>query len=122
MAPLKECSSGWARTIRLRIVAARPLHHGAELPGRELVVAVAERLALALAARGGGEDELEDALAAGLDRFLAVDDGAAIQIHVVGHALEERGIGGELERGGGLAAIGRAAAGGEADEIGAARD
>src|SRR4051812_3741648 len=38
-------------------------HHGAELPGHELVLPVAVALALALFARGGRQHQPEDALA-----------------------------------------------------------
>ena len=51
-------------------------------------------------------------LALVLDRH-AVEDVAAIDVHVLDHALVHRRVGGELDRRHRLAAIGRAAAGGE---------
>src|SRR5215472_10826023 len=90
--------------------SGEPLHHRAELPGREFVLAEAELLALALLARSGVEHELEDALAHVLDGGAAVGDRAAVDVHVVAHALEERRVGGELQAGRGLAAEDRAAA------------
>src|SRR6185503_7691898 len=92
------------------------LHHRAELPGRELVVAEAERLALRLLARGRLEDQLEDARADLGDALLAVDDGAAVDVHVVGHVAVEGGVGRQLQRRRRLAAEDRAAARGEADD------
>ena len=51
-------------------------HHRADGPGHELVVAEAERLALARLAGGGGEDDVEDPLSHLLHAGLAVDDQA----------------------------------------------
>src|SRR5262245_44430499 len=103
--------------------AFRPtsLHGCAELPGRELLVAEAELLALGLLAARRGKDEVEDPLADLLHRRSAVGDGAAIDIHSVGHALIERGIGRELEARCRLAAEDRAEPGSEADDVAAAR-
>src|SRR2546421_505614 len=95
-------------------------HCGAKRPRRELVVAVAELLALGLRARRGFEDQPEKALACLGNRLGAVDDRAAVEVHVVFLVREERRIGGELERWRRLAAVGRAASGGEADHVGAA--
>jgi len=94
----------------------------AEHPGRKLGAAKVKALALGRLARGRLQDEIEDALAALLDALLAFEDGAAIDVHVLFHALVHGRVGGELDRGRGLAAEHAAAAGGEADEIGAARD
>src|SRR5207244_8648055 len=98
------------------------LHRRAERPRRELVVAVAELLALRLPARRGVEDQPEEALARLGNRLGAVDDRAAVEVHVVFLVREERRVGGELERWRRLAAVGRAAPGGEADHVGAAGD
>src|ERR1700749_3149761 len=105
-------SGGW-------IVA---LHRRSEHPRRELGAAEIKALALGRLARGGLEDEVEDALAAFLHALLAVEDGAAIDVHVVFHALVHGRVGGKLDRGRRLAAEHAAAAGGEADEVGAAGD
>src|SRR6218665_502921 len=96
------------------------LHHGADLPGDELVLAIAMLLALGLRARGRGQHLLEDALAHGRYRGLAVDDLAAVDVHVLLLPLPQRRVGGELERGRGRAAVGRAAPGGKADQVGPA--
>src|SRR5207302_2980001 len=89
--------------------------------GPQLVLAVAELLALRLAAGRGLQYQAEEALARFGDRLRAVDDRAAVEVHVVFLVHEERRVGRELERGRGLAAVRRAAAGGEADHVGAAR-
>src|SRR5260221_10931215 len=95
-------------------------HRGAEGPRRELVVAVAELLALGLAARRAIEDQPEEALARLGDRLGAVDDRAAVEVHVVFLVRIERRVGPELERLPRLAAVGRAAPRGEADHLRAA--
>src|SRR5215813_7181245 len=61
------------------------LHRRAEVPRRELVVAVAIFLAPRFLARRRVEDHLEDALADFLQRGRAVDDLAAVDVHVVLH-------------------------------------
>src|SRR6186713_2536881 len=97
-------------------------HRRAEHPGRELGTAEIKTLALGRLARGRLQDQLEDALATVLDALLAFEDGAAIDIHVLFHALVHGRVGRELDRRRGLAAEHAAAAGGEADEVGAASD
>src|SRR5205814_8322647 len=69
------------------------LHHRAELPRHELVLAVAVQLALGLAARRRREHVLEDALADLLDAFGAVDDRAAVEVDVVFLLQPPRGFG-----------------------------
>ena len=56
-----------------------------------------------------------------LHALLAVEDGAAIDVHVVFHPLVHRRVGRKLDRGRRLAPEHAAAPGGEADEVGAAR-
>ena len=51
----------------------------------------------------------------------AVEDVAAVDVHVVLHAAVGVVVGGELDRGRRLEAEGRAAAGGEGDDVAAAR-
>ena len=65
---------------------------------------------------------VEDSLAGLLYGLFAVDDGAAVDVHVVGHAVVDGGVGGDFEGWGGFAAEDGAAAGGEADDIGSAGD
>ena len=55
------------------------------MPGHELVVAEAQRLALGLGARGGLEDRLEDALAHLGHRRRDVDDHAAVDVAYAHH-------------------------------------
>src|ERR1700692_4147523 len=93
----------------------RPKH-----PRREFRAAEVETLAFGWLSGGGLEHEIKDALAALLHGFLAVEDGAAIDVHVVFHALVHRRVGRKLDRRRGLAAEHAAAARGEADEVGAA--
>src|SRR3954452_18557719 len=95
-------------------------HHRADLPRHEFVLAVAMLLALAALARGGGQHQPEDALAHGLDRGAAVDDLAAVDVHVLFLPLPQRRVGGDLQRRRGRAAIGRTASRGEADHVAAA--
>src|SRR4051794_40964625 len=77
------CSRSAAAWIVLLIDSVRPSHHRADLPGHEFILAVAVLFALGLLARGGGQHEFEDALAHLLDRQLAVDDLAAVDVHVL---------------------------------------
>ena len=57
--------------------------HGAELPGGELFVPEAELLALGPLARRHGQHEVEDLPAHILDAERAVDDGPAVDVHVL---------------------------------------
>src|SRR5450631_3367373 len=97
-------------------------HRRAEYPWREFGAAEIKALALGRLARGGLEDQVENALAARLHRFLAVEDGAAIDVHVLFHAPIHRRIGRKFDGWRGLAAEHAAAPRGEADEVGAAGD
>src|SRR6185369_6844732 len=96
-----------------------PLHRRADLPGNELVVAIAQELALGLLAGGDAQDGGEDLRAFLLDGD-AVEDVAAVDVHVALHAAVDVVVGGELDRGRGLAAVGRAAARREAEHVAAA--
>src|ERR1044071_793040 len=92
------------------------------MPGGELILAVAQLLALAALAGGGGKDQLEDLLAHFLDTGLAIEDLAAIDVHVLGHAVVHGRVGGKFQAWRWLAAEAGAASGGEADHVGAAGD
>src|SRR3990172_13272388 len=94
----------------------------ADLPGHELVLAQAQFLAPGLVARGGAQDELEDLFTHLVHAGRAIHDLAAIDVHILLQLAVHRRIGGELDRRRGLAAERRAAAGGEAHHVGAARD
>src|SRR4029078_9125277 len=89
-----------------------PLHRRANLLGHIFIVAIAEQLRLAALAGSDLQDFFEYLLALGRDRH-TVEYVAAIDVHVVDHALIDRRVGGELDRGRWLATIGGAAAGGE---------
>src|SRR5579871_845174 len=117
-------SSEWPMApIHYSLLAIRiASHRRAEHPGRKFGAAEIEAFALGRLAGSGLEHQLEDPFAALLHRFLAVEDGAAIDVHVIFHPPEHRRVGGELDGRRGLAAKHAAAAGGEADEIGAARN
>src|SRR5687768_17354112 len=103
---------GLAKQARCRDRAttgtALQLHRSADGPRRELVVAVAEVLALGFFSGRGLENELEEALTGLRHTLAAIDDGAAIEVHVFFLVHEEGRVGGELERRRGLAAVGRA--------------
>src|SRR5258705_13875720 len=75
------------------------LHRRAKHPGRELGTAEIKTLALGRLARGGLQHQLENALAALLYALLTVEDGAAIDVHVVFHPLVHRRVGRKLYRG-----------------------
>ena len=78
---------------KLRIVKngfASKLHRRAQHPRREFGAAEIKTLALGRLARRGLQHQFEDALAALLHGFLAVEDGAAIDVHVVFHAPVHR--------------------------------
>src|ERR1700743_2667010 len=62
-------------------------HRRAKHPGSELGAAEIKTLAFGRLAGGGFQHEVEDQLAAFLHTLLAVEDGAAIDVHVVFHAL-----------------------------------
>src|SRR3981081_3742487 len=80
------------------------LHGSPEPPWREFGTAEVKALALGRLSRGGLQHQVENALPALLHCLLAVEDGAAIDVHVVFHALEHRRVGRKLDRGRGLAA------------------
>src|ERR1700728_3501783 len=98
---------------------AAALHRSPKYPGREFGAAEIEAFALGRLTGSGFQHQVENPLAALLHALLAVEDGAAIDVHVVFHALVHRRVGRKLDRGRRLAAEHTAAAGGEADEIGA---
>src|SRR5919106_775913 len=60
-------------------------HRRADLPGHELIVAVAEQLRLRSFAGGNAQDRVEDLLALLLKRH-AIENIATVDIHVVDHA------------------------------------
>src|ERR1700694_4756788 len=93
------------------------LHRRSKHPWREFGGAEVEAVALGRLSRRRLQHQVENTLAALLHRFLAVEDGAAIDVHVVFHAFIHGRVGRKLDRGRGLAAEHAAAAGGEADEI-----
>src|SRR3990167_1287100 len=125
--PVAIVSLRWASThaklpaVRSQLPPATGSHRCADLPRLEFIVTDAQRFRLRLLPRRRGKNEVEDAPAVLLDGLLAVDDGAAVDVHVVGHAPVERGIRRKLERRCGLAAEHAAAAGREAEHVGAAR-
>src|SRR5687767_6068759 len=73
-------------------ILAMALHHRADLPGHEFILSIAVLLALGLFTRGSGQHQLEDAPAHLLDRNLAVDDFAAVDVHVLFLSFPERRV------------------------------
>src|SRR4051812_10612363 len=94
-------------------------HHRAHLPGHEFIIAISKRFGLGLLSGSYSQHRPENFLPLGLER-IAVEPIAAVDVHVVLHPLIHVGVGGDLDRGYRLAAIGRAAPGGEGQHIGAA--
>src|SRR5215213_6185707 len=86
-------------------------------PGRKLIRASIELLALRPFARSHLQNALEDALSGLLHRLVAIHDGPAVDVHVLLHALEEVRVGRDLDRGRRLAAENAAAARRKADEV-----
>jgi hypothetical protein len=95
-------------------------HRSPKHPRRELRTAEIKRLALGRLARGHLQHQIEDARSALLHGLVAIKNGAAIDVRVVFHAPIHRRVGREFDRGRGLAVEHAAAAGGEADQVGAA--
>src|SRR5579864_6854447 len=83
-----------------------------DVPRGELLLADALRLALGVLAAGDFKDQLKDALAHTRD-WLAFEDRARVQDHVVDHALVHRSVRGHLDARGRLQAEHAAAAGRE---------
>src|SRR5262249_8701960 len=79
----------------------------------------ARELALRALARRHRDHLFEDLTADRRDRR-ALEDDAAVDVHVVDHVAIHQRVGRELDRGHGLAAEHRAAARGEADDVAAA--
>src|SRR5437870_8114193 len=82
-APVSRSSWAWRVFVIGESFVVGRSHHGADLPRHEFVLAVAVPLALARLARRGGEHQPEDALTHLGDRRAAVDDLAAIDVHVL---------------------------------------
>src|SRR2546425_12667548 len=107
---------------RARRLVARPRsHHGADDPGRELLLADAGELALAPLAGGHREDLLEDLPPDDRERR-AFEDHAAVDVHVVFHVAVHERVRRELDGRHRLAAEDRPAPGGEADDVAPSRD
>ncbi|MNH33167.1 hypothetical protein D3C79_936630 [compost metagenome] len=68
------------------------------------------------------QHHLVDVQAPFFDGHAAVGDAAAIDIHVIFLGFPQARVGRQLDRRGGRAAVGRAAAGGEGDQVGPASD
>src|SRR4051812_45488268 len=91
----------------------RGSHRRAKDPWRELVFAIAPRFALRLLTGRSFKDQVEDASANFLYRFLAIDNGAAIEVHVLLLVRIQSTVGRELQRWRRFAAVCRTSAGSE---------
>src|SRR5260370_39656782 len=100
---------------------AHSLHHRADDPGRELLLAHPRELALRALTRGDRDHFLEDPAADRLERR-ALEDDAAVDVHVLFHVAVHERVGRELDGRHRLAAEDRAAPGREADDVAAAGD
>src|SRR4051812_35570739 len=92
------------------------------MPGRKFIRAVVELLALRLPAGGGFQHQPEDAFTHFLYRRSAVENLAAVHVHVIAHPAVHVAVRGKLERRHRLAAKTGTAPGRKADEIGSARN
>src|SRR5689334_10741213 len=97
-------------------------HRRADDPWREFGGPEVELLALGPLAGGDAQHQLENPLPGLLHGFVAIEDGAAVHVHVVLDVLVHRRIGRKLDRGRRFAAEDAAAAGGEAHQVRAAGD
>src|SRR6185503_10622104 len=68
------------------------LHHGADLPGRKFSLAKSLHLALRPLAGRHAENHLENPLATAFDRVVAIHDPTAVEVHVLFHSSEQRGV------------------------------
>jgi len=92
---------------------------GARHPRAEFFVADSLLFAESLFAAGDSDDLFEQASAGGFDGF-SVNNGAGVDVHIVAHAIEQLGVGGDFDCGCGFAAEAAAASGGEHDDLAAA--
>ena len=90
-------------------------------PGCELGRAEIKQLTLRALARCHTQDVLEDPFTRLLHRLGPIEDRAAVDVHVLFHALEQGRVGRDLDRGCRLAAEHAAAVSGEAHEVRTAR-
>lgn len=81
------------------------LHHDTHLPGAEFQSADAVCLAAWLATRCDVQDGLEDLPSDVFHAGAPIGDDAAVDVHIIGHALVHRRIGGQLDARHGLAAV-----------------
>src|SRR5437868_5941384 len=95
------------------------LERRAQVPGHELVVAVAEILALGLAAGSRLDNQFEDLAAHAGDGLFTGGNDAAVDVHVLFHLMIHGRVGGDLDRRRRTATEAGAAAGGEDDDVGA---
>ncbi|MDA9352434.1 ester cyclase [Porticoccaceae bacterium] len=72
-------------TANLSYLANSHLEHDSQIPGAELLLAIAEKLALGVLTGCHGDNTIENPLAAFLHRLLSVENGTGVDIHVVGH-------------------------------------
>src|SRR3972149_5363870 len=91
--------STWSSRLRLRL----PLHYRPDDPGGELLRADAGELTLGALAGGDRDDLLED-LPPDVRERRALEDDAAVDVHVLPHVAVHERIGGELDGRHGLAA------------------
>src|SRR5258708_7722382 len=94
------------------------LHHRSDAPWHELLVSQA--LGAGLLARCYPEHQVKDFVADLRHCHLAIGDRAAVDVHVVPHAVVGDTVTGDLDHRNGRKANGAAAAGGERDQIAAA--
>src|SRR5262245_15044360 len=111
------CSAAARRGRAWRRRAPWPaLHHRADDPGRELLLADARELALRALARSHRDDLFEDLTTDRRDRR-ALEDDTAVDVHVVDHVAVHQRVGREVDRGHRVGAEHKAEVSGEADDV-----
>src|SRR5438552_19160767 len=91
------------------------LHHRADAPGDEFLVA--EALGASMPAGGGLQHQVEDLAADLLYGGFAIGDGAGVDVHIVGHSAVCIAVGGDLDDGDSRETDGASAARGKSDRV-----
>lgn len=94
----------------------------AEHPGGELFVAHPSQFALCSLSAGDRNNFFKNPMTDLFHRFLSVEDRSRIEIHIVVHPIEERGVGRHLNARGRFATVDASPTGGEDADVASSRD